>query len=130
MSKNTKAYLITAFIAVFFVVGFFAFKEALPEDKNQRVYNILKPYLPYELEKRLGGLTIIYKDGREKEKPKSANIFLITDEIDKEWGREYLRVKNGTLEILDKDKNILKSVEVSQDELAWLRSFFGENIEK
>ncbi len=130
MSKNTKAYLITAFIAVFFVVGFFAFKEALPEDKNQRVYNILKPYLPYELEKRLGGLTIIYKDGREKEKPKSANIFLITDEIDKEWGREYLRVKNGILEILDRDKSVIKSVEVSQSELAWLRSFFGENIEK
>ena len=71
----------------FFVVGFIGFKDSLPENKNERVYGILKEYLPYTIEKRTGGLAIVYKDGREKEKPKNSQIFHITDKLDKEWGK-------------------------------------------
>ncbi|AXK48504.1 hypothetical protein CRU87_09365 [Aliarcobacter trophiarum LMG 25534] len=122
MNKNI---LMLVLVAIFFVVGFFGFKSSLPEDKNKRVYSILEEFLPYTIEKRTGGLAIVYKDGREKEKPKNSEIFHITDRLDKEWGKESLRVDGNTLIILDKDKQELKRVELDTKELSWVKEFFG-----
>lgn len=125
MSKNRKNILMLVLVAIFFVVGFFGFKGSLPEDKNKRVYAILEEFLPYTIEKRTGGLAIVYKDGREKEKPKNSEIFHITDRLDKEWGKESLRLDGNVLIILDKDKQELKRVELDIKELSWVKEFFG-----
>ncbi len=125
MSKNMKNILLIGLVAIFFVMGFIGFKDALPEEKNDRVYAIIKEYLPYVVEKRTGGLAIVYKDGREKEKPKSSEIFHITDKLDKEWGKEYLKLENNILTVLDKDKNELRKIELNNNEILWVKSFFG-----
>ncbi|QKF73810.1 hypothetical protein AFAEC_1653 [Aliarcobacter faecis] len=125
MSKNSKNLLLIGFVVIFFIVGFIGFKDALPENKNHRVYTILQEYFPYNLEKRTGGLAIVYKDGREKEKPSNAEIFHITDKLEKEWGKEYLKLENSVLIILDKDKKELRKIELSSDEIIWIKQFFG-----
>lgn len=122
--KNSKFFII-GFIVIVFIVGFLGFKDSLPQDKNQRVYAMLQEYFPYTLEKRVGGLTIVYKDGREKEKPSNAQIFHITDTLDKEWGKEYLKIENSSLVVLDKEKKELKKIELNQEELIWVKEFFG-----
>lgn len=125
MSRNSKNILMLVLVAIFFVVGFLGFKGSLPEDKNKRVYAILEEYLPYTIEKRTGGLAIVYKDGREKEKPKNSEIFHITDRLDKEWGKESLKLEENSLIILDKDKQEIKRVELDTKEKAWVKEFFG-----
>ena len=114
MNKNKKNILLIGLIVIFFIVGFIGFKGALPENKNHRVYTILQEYFPYTLEKRTGGLAIIYKDGREKEKPSNAEIFHITDKLE-----------NNVLIILDKDKKELRKLELNAEEIVWIKSFFG-----
>ena len=125
MDKNKKNILLILLVAIFFIVGFIGFKDSLPENKNERVYGILQEYLPYTIEKRTGGLAIVYKDGREKEKPKNSQIFHITDKLDKEWGKDNLRLDGNILIILDKDKKELKKIELSGEEIIWARGFFG-----
>lgn len=122
--KNSKIFLLV-FIVIVFIVGFIGFKDSLPQNKNDRVYTILQEYLPYTLEKRLGGFSIVYKDGRDKEKPSNADLFHITDKLDKDWGKEYLKLENSILVVLDKDKKELRKIELSQDELIWVKEFFG-----
>lgn len=124
MSKNTKNLLLLGLVAIFFVIGFIGFKDSLPEEKNERVYSIIQEYLPYTIEKRTGGLAISYKDGREKEKPKNSEIFHIADKLDKEWGKEHLRIENSSLIILDKNKIEIKKIEVNQEEILWIKKFF------
>ncbi len=75
MDKNKKNILLILLVAIFFVVGFIGFKDSLPENKNERVYGILQEYLPYTIEKRTGGLAIVYKDGREKRETKKLSDF-------------------------------------------------------
>lgn len=125
MNKNKKNILLIGLIVIFFIVGFIGFKGALPENKNHRVYTILQEYFPYTLEKRTGGLAIIYKDGREKEKPSNAEIFHITDKLEKEWGKEHLKLENNVLIILDKDKKESRKLELNAEEIAWIKNFFG-----
>ena len=125
MNKNKKNILLMGLVVLFFIVGFIGFKGALPENKNERVYGILKEYLPYTIEKRTGGLAIVYKDGREKEKPSNAEIFHITDKLEKEWGKEHLKLENNVLIILDKDKKELRKLELNAEEITWIRNFFG-----
>lgn len=122
--KNSK-YFILAFIVIVFIVGFIGFKDSLPQNKNERVYAILQEYLPYTLEKRFGGLSIVYKDGKQKEKPSNAEIFHITDKLDKQWGKEYLKLENNILVVLDREKKEIKRVDLNQDELKWVKEFFG-----
>ncbi len=92
MDKNKKNILLILLVAIFFIVGFIGFKDSLPDNKNERVYGIVQEYLPHTIEKRTGGLAIVYKDGREKEKQKNSQIFHITDKLDKEWGKANLKI--------------------------------------
>ena len=125
MDKNKKNILLILLVVIFFVVGFIGFKDSLPENKNERVYSILQEYLPYKIEKRTGGLAIVYKDGREKDKPSNAEIFHIADQIDKDWGKDNLKLEGNILIVLNKDKQELKRVDLNSQELAWVKGFFG-----
>lgn len=125
MKSSTKNGLILGFIFVAFIVGFIGFKNSLPEEKNQKLYPILQEYFPYTLQKRFGGLEIVYKDGRDVQKPKNTQIFHITDEIEKEWAKEYLLLQGNILIILDDNKKEIKKLQLDGEELLWLKEYFG-----
>lgn len=125
MNKSKKSILLIVLISIFFLVGFIGFKDSLPEDKNQRVYGVLQEYLPYTIEKRTGGLAIVYKDGREKDKPKNSEIFHITDKLDKDWGKESLKLEGNILIVLNKERQEIKKIELNNEEIIWVKDFFG-----
>ncbi|MGJ0320987.1 hypothetical protein [Aliarcobacter cryaerophilus] len=49
----------------------------------------------------------------------------ITDKLDKEWGKENLRLDGNILIVLNKDKQELKRVDLNSQELVWVKEFFG-----
>ncbi len=125
MSKKTSNLLLLGFIVGFFIMGYVAFNKALPETKNERVYELLKPHFPYTIKQRLGGFTIIYKEGDHKEKPPASEVFKRIDEIDKAWGKDFLKLENNNLQILDKNKKVIAQIVLqNQDEINWVKTFF------
>lgn len=127
MTKKTSNLLLIGFFIGFFIIGYIALTKAMPEEKNERVYALLQPYFPYELEQRLGGFTIVYKLTGDKEKPPASEVFKRVDELDKAWGKEFLSVKNNQLNILDKEKKIIATITLqNKAELEWVKQFFNK----
>jgi hypothetical protein len=125
MVKNKKNYLFLGIFALFFILTYAVFQDALPASKNKRIYSEIKSYLPYKIEQRTGGLKIVFSDGREEIKPSNADIFHITDKLDIEWGKEHLLLDGRILVILDDNKNAVKKLELDDKEKAWVAQFFG-----
>jgi hypothetical protein len=113
-------------IFIFIFLSFVAFQGAMPESKNKRIQSILKPYLPYTLEKRLGGLTIVNKKTGVKEKPENAVVYKRLDELEKNWGKKHLVLKQNTLNIIN-DKNItVKTIKINnKKEMKFINKFFN-----
>lgn len=117
--------LIVAFFAVFMFLALMALKDGMPSEKDQRVYPILQSYMPYVLEKRAGGLTITSKITGVKEKPPAKDVFLRLEQLEKQWGKESLRLEGSNLIILDKNKNeITKVILQNEKELTWVKNYF------
>jgi hypothetical protein len=96
----------------------------MPEAKNERVYSILKPYLPYTVEKRLGGFTVVDKKTDEKTKPPASEALKYMDSLDKQWGKEFLKLQGNVLMILDVNKQPIKQFEITPQEKKWVENFF------
>jgi hypothetical protein len=124
MSKKNNNLLLLGFLVGFFIIGYVAFKDALPQDKNQRVYSTIQPYLPYIIEKRLGGFTIIDKKTGDKEKPPASEALKFMDTLDKRWGKQFLKLEGNVLMILDENKQIIKQLELTPEEKSWTQNFF------
>ncbi|MFA7084782.1 MAG: hypothetical protein WC141_09625 [Arcobacteraceae bacterium] len=124
MNLKSKNLLLIGFLAAFFFIGFIAFKDAMPEDKNKRVYSVIKLYLPYTYERSLSGFNIVNKKTGEKEQPPASEALKYMDKLDKEWGKEFLKLDGNTLIILDDNKESLKQIEITPEEKAWVQSFF------
>jgi hypothetical protein len=124
MSKKNNNLLLLGFLVGFFIIGYVAFKDALPQDKNQRVYYTIQPYLPYIIEKRLGGFTIIDKKTGDKEKPPASEALKFMDTLDKRWGKQFLKLEGNVLMILDENKQIIKQLELTPEEKSWTQNFF------
>ncbi|PKN15080.1 MAG: hypothetical protein CVU67_02335 [Deltaproteobacteria bacterium HGW-Deltaproteobacteria-24] len=122
-TKNSNL-LLLGFLVGFFIIGFIAFQNAMPQDKNERVYSILKPYLPYTVEKRLGGFTIVDKKTDEKTKPPASEALKYMDSLDKQWGKEFLKLQGNVLIILDANQQPLKQFEITSEEKKWVEKFF------
>lgn len=122
-TKNSNL-LLLGFLVGFFIIGFIAFQNAMPQDKNERVYSILKPYLPYTIEKRLGGFTIVDKKTDEKTKPPASEALKYMDSLDKQWGKEFLKLQGNVLIILDANQQPLKQFEITSEEKKWVEKFF------
>jgi len=117
--------LIVAFFAVFMLLGIMALKQGMPSAKDQRVYPILQKHMPYVLEKRAGGLSIRSKITDIKEKPPAKEVFLRLEQLEKQWGKEALRLKGMTLYILDENKKDKVKIILQNDtELSWVKSYF------
>jgi len=121
-----KKGLMFGFLFAFLVMGFIAMQRATPDAKEDRIYKAIKVYSPYQLEKRMGGLTIVNKQTGEKEKPSASEVLHRMDELDKEWGKTHLKIANNDLLILgDNGQTIVKIFIETEKERAFLKRFFG-----
>ena len=123
MKKNL---LIFAFFAIFMFLGITAMEDSLPSAKNERVYTILQKHMPYTLEKRVGGYSIVSKETGVKEKPPAKDLFLRLEQLEKQWGKDFLKLENSTLIILDKDKKEIEKIDLkSTEEITWAKEYFN-----
>ncbi|WP_373001062.1 hypothetical protein [Sulfurimonas sp.] len=123
---SVKKGLIFGLLFGFLVLGILSMQRATPQHKEERIYKAIKVYSPYELEKRIGGLTILNKQTGIKEKPSAAEVLHRLDELDQEWGKKHLVVKDNDVIILgDNNQTVVKIFIESEKERAFLKTFFG-----
>ncbi|MDY0234323.1 MAG: hypothetical protein RBS11_09855 [Sulfurimonas sp.] len=123
---SIKKGLIFGLLFGFLTLGYIAMQRATPDHKEERIYKAIKVYSPYQLEKRIGGLTINNTQTGEKEKPSAAEVLHRLDELDKTWGKTHLRVEANELFILgDNNQSIVKIFIENEREREFLRSFYG-----
>ena len=126
MSKMTSNLLLLGFFIGFLIIGGLSMKDSMPADKDKRVYAAMKPYMPYELEKRIGGFYIVTKMTGDKEKPPATEVMIRLDELEKEWGKTHLKLEGQTLVILDDKSKVVKKLELNDHlEVKWIKDFFG-----
>lgn len=123
---NAKKGIILGVVFASLILGMLSIQRAMPEAKEDRIYNEIKLYSPYKLEKRMGGLTIINKSTGEKEKPSSEEVLLRMDELDKQWGKKHLRVEHNDLIIMGENNQTMVKIYIeTKKEREFLRRFFG-----
>ena len=120
-----KKVFIFVLLAGFLTMGVLSMKRAMPQAKEERIYKAIKVYSPYQLEKRIGGLSIIDSRDNTKEKPSAAEVLLRMDECDKEWAKESVRVENNDVIITKDDNTTVKIFIETPKERAFIKSFFG-----
>jgi len=122
---KSKKLLIVAFFVIFMFLGLTALKQGMPSEKNERVYSLLQKHMPYEIEKRAGGLSILSKETGIKEKPPAKDVFLRLEQLEQLWARDFLKLENNILIILDKNKKeTAKIILKTKDEVTWVKSYF------
>ncbi|MBE0513867.1 hypothetical protein [Sulfurimonas sp.] len=123
---SMKKALIFGFFTAFLILGIVSMKRALPDAKEERIYQAIKVYSPYTVEKKVGGLTIIDKRNGEKESPSSKEFFHRVDELDKAWGKEHLSIENNEVLILGENNQTVARIFIeNQKEREFLKNFFG-----
>jgi len=123
---DVKKALAIGAVFAFFVMGFIAMKQAIPEAKEDRIYKAIDIYSPYKLEKRIGGLTIVDTQTGTKEKPQSADVFLRLDELNKKWGKLHLSVRDNYVVVLgDNNQSVVKIFIETTKEREFLKRFYG-----
>ena len=122
---NKKMWMLGV-IFIFAFMGIVAIKQALPEAKEERIYNAIMVYSPYVFEKRIGGLTIINKVTGEKEKPSNADVMHRFDELNELWGKKHFAVQGNTLLISnDNNASLQKVLITTNKERLFIKSFYG-----
>ena len=127
MNKKMSNLILLGFFIGFFVIGYVAFNNSLPQEKNKRVYELLKPHFEYILDPSMSGFTIKYKLTGDKETPPASEVLKRVDELDKKWGSEHLQLKGNSLEILDNNKKVISIITLNDEkELTWVKAFFNK----
>jgi len=127
MNKKISNLLLAGFFIGFFIIGYISFNDSMPEDKNKRVYELLKPHFDYVLDPSMSGFSIKYKLTDDKETPPASEVLKRVDEIDKQWGKTHLILNGNILEVLDNNKNIVSKIELkNQEEITWVKHFFNK----
>ena len=118
---------------IFFTLSYLTFQDAQPEPRSQRIYDEIRKFSPYYLEKRVGGFRIMMKNSSEKEEPPIDQIWHRLDQLDKGWGKEHFIINDNFLIIKDdNDKEITKIKFETNEEKQWVKQFylFDTNIIK
>ncbi|EDZ63009.1 hypothetical protein SMGD1_1433 [Sulfurimonas gotlandica GD1] len=123
---SVKKGLIFGLLFGFLVLGILSMQRAMPQDKEERIYKAIKVYSPYKLEKRIGGLTIINSQTGIKEKPSAAEVLHRLDELNKEWGKNHIVIKDNDAIILgDNNQTVVKIFIETEKERTFLKNFYG-----
>jgi len=127
MSNKMGKYLIWGLVIGFLLLSVNAFIESKPEAKNQRVYQEIKKYSPYYLDKRVTGLDIKSKaDPDFKESPSSMELYHRLDKLEKEWGAKHLKLKQNSLIVLDNNGSTVATIPLQdRDEIDFIHRFYG-----
>jgi len=126
MNPLIKKSLIFGFLTAFLILGVVTLNRSMPGSKETRIYNLIKPYSPYTLEKYLGGVAIINNKTGKKEKPSAAETFHRLDEVEKEWGHTHLKIVENDLIIMSDDGHEITKILIDgEKEYQWLKSFYG-----
>jgi len=122
-----KVLLFVILSVAFFLFGINEYIISRPSYKNNRIYKIIQKYNPYYLEKRFGGLQIKNRENPDfLEKPDNSNIFHRFEALEKSWAKDHLVLKNDTLNIVDSDKRIIKTIYLeNRDEKDFVNKFYG-----
>lgn len=121
-----KTALFFAVGILFFALGFMALQDGMPEPKETRIYEQIRAYSPYKLEKRVGGFTIVNKINGEKEKPSNAEVFHRLDELEQMWGRKSLTMQNDSVLIKDANASLVATIKCQNTkEKEFVKNFFG-----
>ena len=125
MQKFSK-YLPIALFLVFFLLGFNVFLDSKPSPKNKRVYEFVKKYSPYYIEKRFGGLEILSKRDKEfKEKPDNTNFFKRLEELESNWGKKHLILKDNTLVVVDDNNKTIATLPLKdKKEIDFVKNYY------
>ncbi len=78
-------------------------QESKQAPKSQRIYQEIKKYSPYSLERRIGGFQILMEGSDVKEKPPIKEVYNRLDQLDKIWGKKYISINGDFVIIKDKD---------------------------
>lgn len=124
MKKSNIIFIILSLL--FFGFGVMTLKNAIPKQhKEERIYTLISKYFPYVVEKRIGGLTIIFKDTNEKMKPTNSEFYEKIASIDKFWGQQHLQLQNNNVLIFDNNKTILATIPLkNQKEKDFIIAYF------
>lgn len=125
--RNISKFLIWGLAIGFLLLGTNAYLNSKPEAKNQRIYQEIKKYSPYYLDKRVTGLDIKSKEDQDfKESPDSMQIFHQLDKLEKKWGEKHLKLDGDTLVILDNNGSKRATIKVqNRDEMDFIHRFYG-----
>lgn len=125
MSKY-KNYLLPFLFSGFIVMGVSAYLQSRPEDKNHEIYQQIKVYSPYYLDKRFGGLQIMSKtDKAFKEQPDNMEVFHRLDRLEKEWGKNHLRIRESNLIVTDDSNKTLAVILIkNREDRRFLEEFY------
>jgi hypothetical protein len=119
-------YFIIGLAALFFGLSFQALKDAQPAPKNMRIYKELKTFMPYYLEKRVGGFQIRMKNSSVKEKPPITEVYKRLDQLEQGWGKKFLQLSQNNLLVKDKNGTVIKTIVLkAPEEKLWVQTFFG-----
>ncbi len=122
---KSRNLLIIAFFIIFMFLGITALRQGMPSEKNERIYTMLQKHMPYVVEKRAGGFSIKSKITGIKEKPPAKDIFLRLEQLEKQWGKEFLKLENNILVVMDKNKKTVTKILLKTDEeKKWVKEYF------
>jgi hypothetical protein len=123
---NAKKGFFIGLMFAFFVLGLLSMQRAMPAKKEKRIYDAVKVYMPFKLEKNMGGLNIIDTRDGTKEKPDAASVYHRLDELEQEWGKQHLKVEANDLVVVgDNNQTIVKIFIQTPEEREWIKTFFG-----
>jgi len=123
---NVKKMLFIGFLFAFLVMGFVSMQRAMPDAKPDRIYEAIRVYSPYKIEKRVGGLTLVDSRNGEKEKPEAAEFFHRLDDVDSKWGNKHLRVENNDVIVMgENNQTMVKIYMETEAEKKWVQTFYG-----
>ncbi len=119
-------YLIVAFTAIFIFMGLRAFFDAQPEYQERRVYKIIKPHIPYKLEKKVTGLLIRDTRTNKKIEPKASDLYHVMDGLEKDWGKTHLTLQGDILTVVDDNNKTVETINLkTEDERTYIHKFFS-----
>ncbi|MCF6309697.1 MAG: hypothetical protein L3J19_04355 [Sulfurimonas sp.] len=122
---SIKKALIFGFFTAFLILGVVSMKRAMPDAKENRIYAAIKVYSPYILEKKIGGLYIVDKRTGEKESPSSKEVFFRLDELEQNWGKDYIRIENNDVIVLGENNQTVARIFLeTEKERAWVQRFY------